>query len=167
VRAAVEHGLDVLFAEREADPQRSLTARLTEPRLPDQAITDPDAHFVSRAFDAWNTTGAEGAAAWMSRWVELTDPPERADGATWRGREAVLARLQEVSAELGAARVEVMEAHSDGDEVLVSFAPRDQAGHQTDPPAFHMRVDIEGGEIVRLRAFFGPAAPPRPNAATR
>ena len=45
VRAAVEHGLDVLFAEREPDPQRSLTARLTEPRLPDQAISDPDAHF--------------------------------------------------------------------------------------------------------------------------
>lgn len=33
VRAAVEHGLDVLLAERAADPQRSLTARLPEPRL--------------------------------------------------------------------------------------------------------------------------------------
>jgi len=156
VRAAVEHGLDGLLAERAADPQRSLTARLTEPRLPDQAVSDPDAHFVARAFDAWNTTGPDGAAAWMSRWVELTDPPERPDSATWRGRDAVLARLEEVSAELGAARVAVKEARSDGDEVVVSFALLDQAGHPTDPPAFHMRVGIEGDEIVRLRAFFAP-----------
>jgi 1-acyl-sn-glycerol-3-phosphate acyltransferase len=33
VRAAVEHGLDALLAERAVDPQRSLTARLPEPRL--------------------------------------------------------------------------------------------------------------------------------------
>ena len=74
-RAAVEHGLDLLFTEREADPQRSLTARLTEPRVPDQAVSDPAAPFVSRAFDAWDTTGPEAAAAWRSRWAELTDPP--------------------------------------------------------------------------------------------
>ena len=53
--------------------------------LPLLATADPDAWLVTRAFEAWNEQGVEGAAAWLSRWVELIEPPDRPDSATGAG----------------------------------------------------------------------------------
>jgi 1-acyl-sn-glycerol-3-phosphate acyltransferase len=157
VRRAVEDGIEALLAERDSDPQRSLAARLSEPPLPELAVSDPGAYFVSRAFDAWNTTGTEGAAAWMSRWVELTDPPDWPDRATWRGRDAVVARLDEVTADLGASWAELTDARSEGNEVLTSFLLRDEGGQPIDPGGFRARVGLHGDQIVRIRVFRDPA----------
>ena len=143
-------GIDALLAERDADPQRSIANRLRKAPVPELARSDPNAYFVTRAFDAWNGTGVEGAAAWLSPWVELVDPPEWPGSATWRGRETVLRRLQAVTTELGAAWVEVTGARSDGDEeVLVTFALRDDDGRLTEPPAFHARAEL-ADQIVRI-----------------
>ena len=108
-------------SERRADPRRGLAARLRasgdEPPL---AVTDPQAWLVTRGFDAWNHHGAAGAAAWLSEWVVLEDPPGWPDGGRWSGREAAIDRLERVTAELGGRWIHVADAQSFGEEVLVT-----------------------------------------------
>jgi 1-acyl-sn-glycerol-3-phosphate acyltransferase len=159
VRAAVEGGIETLMSERERDPQRGLVARLRgekgKPEPPALAAEDAEAWFVVKAMEAWNTIGPDGAAAWMSRWVQLEDPPEWPDRATWRGRGAVIARLREVTDTLGAAWAEVSDANSVGDEtVLVSFAlhPDDRTPARADH-SFHALVEIDEAQITRMRMF--------------
>ena len=149
VRAAVQSGLEELLAKRRADPQRSLRRRLTATPVPELAESEPGAYFVMRAFEAWNSVGIEGAAAWMSRWVQLTD--DWPASSTSRGRDAVIARLREVTAELGAAWAEVTEARSEGNGgVLVRFALRDAEGRLTYPHAFQARVEVTDDQIVAI-----------------
>ena len=154
-RTAVESGIRLLQAERDADPRRGLAARLrAEPGEPPLAVSDPDAWFVTKAFDAWNSTGPAGAAAWFSRWVVLDDPPGWPDAAQWRGRDATIERLDEVTTGLGAHWAQVTTARSVGDEVLVSFELR-SAGGSTGVAVrdFHLVVEVQQGEITRLRVF--------------
>jgi hypothetical protein len=158
VKAAVEGGIATLRAERERDPQRGLVRRLMhrpKPELPELADCDPPAWFVTKAFEAWNTSGPEGAAAWLSRWVQLTDPPRWPGSRTWRGREAAVARLAEVSRELGAEWAEVDRAESVGDhEVLVSFHLRRPHPSPADPELeFHARVETDSHQITSIRIF--------------
>jgi 1-acyl-sn-glycerol-3-phosphate acyltransferase len=158
VKAAVEGGIATLQAERERDPQRGLARRLMhrpKSELPELAVSDPPAWFVTKAFEAWNTSGPEGAAAWLSRWVQLTDPPRWPGSGTWRGREAAVARLAEVSRELGAEWAEVDRAESVGnDEVLVSFHLRRAHPSPADPELeFHARVETDSDQITSIRIF--------------
>jgi len=125
VRAAVEEGIRTLRVEREHDPHRGLLPRLwhEEHELPELAIADPDAWLVTRAFESWTEHRAAGAAAWVSHWAQLTDPPERPGASTWRGRDRVLARLEQVADELGATSVEVTDAHTVGDQRSAAVSP--------------------------------------------
>jgi 1-acyl-sn-glycerol-3-phosphate acyltransferase/ketosteroid isomerase-like protein len=154
-KAAVEGGIETLLAERERDPHRRLLSRLwrQEQEAPQLATADPDAWLVTRAFEAWNEQGVEGAAAWLSRWVELIDPPDRPDAATWRGRERALARLNEVTSGLGAVSAHVTDAHTIGDEVLADFKLRQSSGAGTDPPGFSALFEMDHDQIVRMRVF--------------
>jgi hypothetical protein len=158
VKAAVESGIATLQHERERDPQRGLGRRLMrrpQPELPDLAVGDPPAWFVTKAFDAWNTSGPDGVAAWLSRWVQLTDPPRWPGGGTWRGRDAAVARLAEVCRELGADWAEVDRAESlADDEVLVSFHLRRAEPAPADPDLeFHALVEIDADQITSIRIF--------------
>jgi ketosteroid isomerase-like protein len=65
-----------------------------------------------------------GAAAWVWRWAQLTDPPEQPSARSCRGRHGVRARLEHVAAELGATSADVTDAHTDGDQVLAVFELR-------------------------------------------
>jgi ketosteroid isomerase-like protein len=155
VKAAVEGGIQKLLAERERDPHRRLRPRRwrQEQEASQLATADPDAWLVTRAFEAWNEQGVDGAAAWLSRWVELVDPPDRPDAATWRGRERALVRLSEVTSELGATSVHVTHAHTIGDEVVADFELRQSSGVRTDPPGFSALFEVDGGQIARMRVF--------------
>ncbi len=155
VKAAVEEGIQTLFSEREHDPHRGLLPRLwhEEHELPQLATSDPDAWLVTRAFEAWNEHGATGAAAWVSRWAQLTDPPEQPGARTWRGRERALARLEQVASELGVSSAEVADAHTIGDQVLGVFKLRRSSGSPTDPPGFAALLDVDQDQIVRMRVF--------------
>jgi len=155
VRAAVEEGIRTLRVEREHDPHRGLLPRLwhEEHELPELAIADPDAWLVTRAFESWNEHGAAGAAAWVSRWAQLTDPPERPGASTWRGRDRVLARLEQVAAELGATSTEVVDARTIGDQVMAVFELRDRSGSPTEPPGFAALLEVDQDQIVRMRVF--------------
>ena len=155
VKAAVEQGIQTLFSERERDPHRGLLTRLwhDEHELPQLATADPDAWLVTRAFEAWNEHGAAGAAAWVSRWAQLTDPPDLPGASTWRGRQRALARLEQVANELGATAAQVTEAQSIGEEVLAVFELRRRSGSPTDPPSFSALLDVDQDQIVRMRVF--------------
>lgn len=154
VKAAVEGGIETLLAERERDPNRSLTARLqrVEEDLPELAASDPDAWFVVRAFEAWNTSGPEGAAAWMSRRVRLVDPPQWPDSDVWAGRSVAIERLAEVTEALGAGWAEVTDARTLDGTVLASFALREHE-NSTVVQEFHALVRVESEQIAEMRIF--------------
>jgi hypothetical protein len=151
----VEEGIRTLLCERQRDPHRGLLARLwhEEHELPQLAIADPDALLVTRAFEAWNEHGAAGAAAWVSRWAQLTDPPDPPGARTWQGRGPVLARLEQLAAQLGASSAEVTTAESIGDQVLAVFELRLSSGSPTDPAGFAALLDVDQDQIVRMRLF--------------
>jgi 1-acyl-sn-glycerol-3-phosphate acyltransferase len=153
VRGAVQSGIEFLLAERGADPQRGLIRRTLH--IPARPAVDPEAHFVARAFDAMNEAGAETAAAWMSRWVQLEDPPGWPGARTWRGRAAAIARLDEVTAALGASRVDVEDARSVGEGVLARLAVLTS---DPEPRLFYAAIEIDGDEIVRIRVFLDEQA---------
>jgi 1-acyl-sn-glycerol-3-phosphate acyltransferase len=153
VRVAVHSGVEFLLAEREADPRRGVTRRVLH--LPAPPVADPDAHFVARAFDAMNEAGAETAAAWMSRSVQLEDPPGWTGGGVWRGRSAVIARLDQVIAELGAVHVDVEDARSVGEGVLARLA---LMARDREPRQFYAAIEIDGGQIIRIRVFLDEQA---------
>ncbi len=155
VRGEVEAGIRILLAERERDPHRRLVRRLWHEarELPQLAANDPDAWLVTRAFEAWSEHGVAGAAAWMSRWVQLTDPPEWPGAGMWRGRERVLARLEEVTSELGAASTEVTEARTIRDRVLAVFELRSASGSPTIPSGFAALFGVDADQILRMEVF--------------
>jgi 1-acyl-sn-glycerol-3-phosphate acyltransferase/ketosteroid isomerase-like protein len=155
VRGEVETGIQILLAERERDPHRRLLTRLWHEahELPQLAANDPDAWLVTRAFEAWSEHGVAGAAAWMSRWVQLTDPPEWPGAGTWRGRERALARLEEVTSELGATSAEVTEARTIRDRVLAVFELRNPSGSPTSPSGFAALIEVDAGQILRMAVF--------------
>jgi 1-acyl-sn-glycerol-3-phosphate acyltransferase len=154
-RAAIEAGIEFLRSERRADPRRGLAARLRasgdEPRL---AVTDPQAWLVTRAFDAWNHHGAAGAAAWLSHWVILEDPPDWPDGGRWSGREAAIDRLEHVTAELGGHWVHVADVQSFAEQVLVTLDLRSGRGPTGRlVGTFHLVVEVQQEEITHLQVF--------------
>ncbi|MGZ5386051.1 MAG: 1-acyl-sn-glycerol-3-phosphate acyltransferase [Solirubrobacterales bacterium] len=155
VKTSVQTGIEILQRKREEDPKRRLSKRVMRgrPRTPDPASSDPNARFVLKAFEAWNVSGSDGAAAWMSRWVQLTDPPGWPGGRTWRGRDVVLRRLAEVGGELGADRVERTDARSVGDCVIAKFevpGNRDTASARLE---FHAVVEVQDAQIVKIKIF--------------
>ena len=133
VKAAVEEGIQTLLAEL--------------------ATTEPDAWLVTRAFEAWNEHGAAGAAAWMSPWVQLTDPPEWPGATTWVGRGRTLARLDEMATRLGATSAEVVDARTIGADVLVVFRLCKRPGSATDPSGLVALFGVEQEQIMRMRVF--------------
>jgi 1-acyl-sn-glycerol-3-phosphate acyltransferase len=155
VRTAVQRGIQTLLSERERDPHRKLLARLwhEQHELPELAASDPRAWLVTRAFEAWNEHGPAGAAAWLSRWVQLTDPPEWRGASTWRGRDRALVRLEQVASELGATSAELTEARTIGEEVLAVFELRRRSGSPTDPRGFSALFEVEQDQIMRMRVF--------------
>ena len=153
VRAAVHSGIEFLLAEREVDPRRGVIRRMLH--VPAPLVADPDAHLVARAFDAMNEAGAESAAAWMSHWVQLEDPPAWPGADVWRGRAAVIARLDEVIAELGAAYVEVEDARSVAEGVLARLKLRTR---DRKPRQFYTAIEIDGNQIVRIRVYLDEQA---------
>jgi 1-acyl-sn-glycerol-3-phosphate acyltransferase len=155
VRVAVESGIAFLRAERDKDPNRRLRRRLRGIQdRPGVADDDPDAWFVRCAFDAWNTMGPNSGAAWMSPWITLEDPPEQPDFRISRGREAVLARLEEVCEVFGGRWARVREARTVGDDVLVTMDLR--SGPEPDARKigrFHQLVTVAQDQITRMRVF--------------
>jgi len=154
-RSAVERGIEFLRAERDADPRRGLATRLRSTSdAPPLAESDPDAWFVVRGLDAWNRIGPAGVAAWLSRWVVLEDLPDWPDSGQWRGRDAVIARLEEVTTALGGRWVHIGSAESFSEDVLVRIDLRTGRAHEgAHVGSFHLTFEVQQGETTHIRLF--------------
>jgi len=159
-RTAVESGIRLLRVERDADPHRPLAARLLRPQTgADAAPGDSRELFVSAALSAWNVAGAGGAAPWLASDVVLDDPPGWPRAARWRGRNAVIERIDEVTAELRGRWAEVVRTSTAGDEVFVQLRLRTSEARGGVPVAtFFALVTVRNGEMSRLRMFVDQAA---------
>jgi hypothetical protein len=155
VRSAVEAGITELQARRERDPKRKLIPRLLTDdtsELPALAAGDPDAWFVTRALESWNDIGPAGAAAWMSRRVTLIDPPDWPGAQAWRGRDAVIARLEDVTAQLGSGWVQFTDVRSEGPAVVGVLDLRADQRSRTSLGRFRLAARLEDGQIVAIHA---------------
>ena len=85
--------------------------------------------------------------------VEVHDPPELPDAQTWRGREAVVGRLEDVVATTGGTWADIDDVRAVGDEVLVSLTWRmERAARRRSRPSI-TSSGVEGDRIARVRVF--------------
>jgi ketosteroid isomerase-like protein len=113
-----------------------------------------NAGFVRRAYEAWDTLGLREIEPLLAKNVELQDAPELPDSGTWRGRPAVVARLEEVRDAIGGGSVTIEEVRANGAEVLVQmdWELHPEAGGTSVGTVYHV-VRVSGREIDRLRVF--------------
>jgi ketosteroid isomerase-like protein len=113
---------------------------------------------VEEAYRTWNERGPRAFIELTTEGVELEDAPELPDAQLWAGREAVLARVEEVAAAIGGRWVDIDDVRTVGDEVLVSLTWRlDRASPTTIASVYHV-VRVEGGSIARIRVFLNEDA---------
>lgn len=106
------------------------------------------------AVNAWNAAGAGGAAPWLASDVVLEDPPGWPRARCRRGRDAVVERIDEVTAELRGRWAEVLRMSAAGDEILVQLRLRASGSREGVPVAtFFALVTVRHGEMARLRMF--------------
>ena len=106
------------------------------------------------AYESWNEDGLDALAPRLAEACELHDAPEMPDASVWRGREAALARLDEVAEAVGGGSVEFESIRSLGDDVLVAMrwnVPR-EGGAMTLGSVVHL-VAVRDGAITQIRVF--------------
>jgi ketosteroid isomerase-like protein len=121
---------------------------------------DERVDLVRRAYEAWNAGGPGALAPFMADGVELYDAPELPDAGSWSGRDAVLARLDEVAAAVGSGSGELEGFRRHRDNVLVTLAWQregDEAGEASLGRVFHV-VQVADGRIARISVFLDEAA---------
>src|SRR5436190_18075118 len=115
---------------------------------------------VRRVYESWNEHGVKSIEPFLADDVEARDAPEMPDARNWRGREAVLTRLEEVATSVGGGWADLRGFERHGHKVLVSMVW--QENQRKDSPAFaeifHV-VEVSDGRIQSLSVFLDhPAA---------
>jgi ketosteroid isomerase-like protein len=113
--------------------------------------------FVEEAYRVWNESGPQAFVGYATEDVELHDAPDLPDAQVWVGRDAVVARLEDVVAATGGRWADIDEIRPAGEEVLVALTWRiDRAG----PPlaCVYHRVLVNGDRIARVRVYLDQAA---------
>ena len=70
-------------------------------------MSEESVELVRRAYEAWNAKGPIALDSWLADDIELHDAPEMPDARSCRGREAVIARLEEVAAATSGRKAEI------------------------------------------------------------
>jgi ketosteroid isomerase-like protein len=112
---------------------------------------------VEEAYRAWNENGPRAFVEYTIEDFELHDAPEIPDAQTWVGREAAVARLEDVVAATGGRWADIDEIRPAGDEVLVSLTWRIERDGAPLALVYH-RVLVEGERIARVRVFLDQEA---------
>ena len=116
---------------------------------------------VRRAYETWNRDGPAAIAPMLAVDAEVHDAPELPDAEVWKGRDAVIGRLQAVADAVGGGYVEFEGFEPRGDAVLVAMLWA--LGSETRPTelgrVFHL-VDVAGDAITRIRVFLTAADVP-------
>jgi ketosteroid isomerase-like protein len=121
-------------------------------------VSGDDTALAHEFYEAWNEgmAMAEFGARYFAEDVEWHDQPELPDSRVHRGREAVVAMLDELESTFGRARCEIAKIEPVGDEILSSFTLRGTgsfSGVDVAPLIAHL-IRIRDGRIHRIRAFF-------------
>ena len=104
---------------------------------------------VDEAYRAWNADGPHAFGDFTTDNVELHDAPDLPDAQKWVGRDAVVARLEDVVATTGGTWADIDDIRSLGDEVLVSLTWRLDRESATTLAAVYHLVRVEGDRIAR------------------
>jgi SnoaL-like domain len=116
---------------------------------------------VDEAYRIWNANGPRAFSPYTTENVELHDAPELPDSQVWVGRDALVARLEELVAATGGRWADIEEIRAVGDEVLVSLTWRlERASPATLGSVYHV-VRVEGDRIARIRVFLDEGAATR------
>jgi SnoaL-like domain len=115
------------------------------------------APLVEQAYRVWNESGPRAFVEYTTEDFELHDAPEIPDAQTWVGREAAVARLEDVVAATGGRWADIEEIRPVGEEVLVTLTWRIERGSPALACVYH-RVRVEGERIARVRVFLDQEA---------
>lgn len=115
---------------------------------------DDSVAVVRLIYEAWNEHGPAAIGDMLTDDVELHDAPELPDAEVWRGREAVVGRLQAVTDAVGGGSVEFQSVREHGGDVLVAmhWQLERETGDVDLGQVFHL-VAVEDGVITRIRVF--------------
>ena len=110
---------------------------------------------VRRAYDAWNRYGIEHLEPHLADDVVLHDWPELADAAVWRGREAVVGRLEDVGSRIGGGWVEFHDLRAVDEGVRVDMEWKLDRGGGDGASLGHVChvVGLEGDRIASIRVL--------------
>lgn len=117
-------------------------------------MNDGSVGLVRQIYDIWNEQGPAAIRPMLAADVELHDAPEIPDAQEWRGPDAVIARLEAVTAAVGGGSVRFEGFARRGDEVLVSMCWRLEGEKSAAAlgEVFHL-VEVVGESIARIRVF--------------
>jgi ketosteroid isomerase-like protein len=117
---------------------------------------DP-ARVVEEAYRAWNTHGPRAFADFTTEDIELHDAPELPDAQVWRGRTALVSRLEDLVAATDGRWADIDEIRRLDGEILVCLTWRfDRSGSAPLASVYHV-VRVEGDRIARVRVFLDEA----------
>jgi ketosteroid isomerase-like protein len=124
-------------------------------------MSEDNVAHVRQAYETWNREGPAAIASLLAGDAEVHDAPELPDAQVWKGREAVIGRLQAVADAVGGGHVEFEGFEPRGEAVLVTMLW--ELGTGTRPAelgrVLHL-VDVADGEITRIRVFLTKADVP-------
>jgi ketosteroid isomerase-like protein len=114
---------------------------------------------VEEAYRTWNERGPRAfAEEFATGDVRVEDPPELPDAGTWTGRDAIVARIEDVVAATGGRWADIDEVQPVGDEVLVSLTWRLERGGTASLGCVYHLVRVRDGRIARMRVFLAKTA---------
>jgi ketosteroid isomerase-like protein len=119
----------------------------------------PDAsQLVEEAYRIWNARGPRAFLESSTENVELHDAPELPDAQTWVGRDAIVARLEDLVATTGGTWADIEEIRRIGDELLVSLTWRLERASPTELASVYHVVRVEDDRIACIRVFLNEEA---------
>jgi ketosteroid isomerase-like protein len=113
---------------------------------------------VRRVYESWNSDGVRSIEPFLAEGVEVYDAPEMPDARVWQGREAVLARMEDVAASVGGGWADLREFADHGNAVLVNmiWQEDENAGSPAFAEIWHV-VRVEDDRISSIRVFLDQA----------
>jgi ketosteroid isomerase-like protein len=116
---------------------------------------------VEEAYRTWNLSGPGAFMEFTTEGIELHDAPEVPDAQVWVGREAVLARVEEIAATVGGGWADIDDVRPAGDAVLVSLTWKIERASPTALASVYHVVTVEGDKVARIRVFLDQDAAAR------
>jgi ketosteroid isomerase-like protein len=121
-------------------------------------MAEDSVRIVRRMYETWNEHGPAAIQSMLAGDVELHDAAELPDAEVWRGREAVVSRLDAVATALGGGSVDFQGFRASGEDVIVAMCwLLDREPEEVQLGQVFHRVRVSDGLITRVRVFLTEA----------